>query len=108
MPKSTNKCIGSRETRYVFYQCPCGWECLIDNIKDIKRAEKLRGMKVRCHKRKCDAGNCPADCGSYLMKMNGKHVVGKDALAQDAADKAGRMASRQLMKSQFPDVELSK
>ncbi len=108
MPKSTNKCIGSRETRYVFYLCPCGWECLIENIKDVKRAEKLRRMKIRCHKKKCDHAKRPADCGSYLMKMNGNHLVGKDSLAGEAADRAGKNNARTLMKTQFPTVEFSR
>jgi hypothetical protein len=107
MPKSKNKCVPSRETAYAFYTCPCGWECIIDNIKDVKRAEKLRGMKVRGHNKNCNEGKRTRDLGDYTLQMNGSHVCGRDAKAQDAADRAGKVDGlKHLMSSQFPDVTI--
>ena len=109
MPKSKNKCIASRGTAYVFYLCPCGWECIIDNIKDVKRAEGLRGMKVRGHNRNCNEAKRKMDCGVHKLQMNGSNLCGRDAKAQDAADRAGKVDGlKHLMRSQFPDVKVRK
>ena len=109
MPKGHSlKTDPAYSTIYVFHTCPCGWECLINNVKDIKRAEKLRGIRVRCHGKKCEvsrSAELTTHTGNQPI-MNGSNLTGRDAKNVDLFKHMGGDV-RRLMKHQFPEVETS-
>ena len=106
MPKGNRtKTAASANTRYCFYQCPCGWDCIVDNIKDVKRAEKLRMMKVRCHLKKCPNPPTDFEHGAGVMpQLNGSHLTGKDA--KNVMLYTQGYDVRKLINYQFPQIKM--
>jgi len=76
MPKGFHKTIKSRETKYVFHICNCGWECIVDDVKDERRALKLKAMKVRQHNKRCQDRGTDIDLGTRHPPMNGSYICG--------------------------------
>ena len=103
MPKGFNKTAKSHDLKYVFHVCNCGWECMIDNVADEKRAVKLKQMRVRQHNKRCpDRGKKVIDLGSAVMKMNGSYICG-----DPKAHLHGTKNMRELIKDQF-NIDLAK
>ena len=104
MPKGiATKTQASGNTMYTFYTCSCGFEIVVDNIKDIKRAEKLKKMKMRLHLRNCPCKpDYNVDHGGIMPEMNGSYLAGKDAKNVKVHHEGGDV--RTLMEHQFPDV----
>jgi hypothetical protein len=107
MPKGTRtKTAAAWNTQYLFYQCPCGWDCIVDNIKDVKRAKKLRMMKVKCHLKKCTNPPKAMEQGNGCMpQLNGSYLSGRDA--QNLMKYTQGYDVRKLINYQFPETKIT-
>ena len=70
---------------------------MIDNVKDEKRALKMKQMRVRQHNKRCSdpAVKKIVDLGRYDPQMNGSYVCGQTSRLIVGA------SGRELIREQF-------